>query len=219
MSAGGRIHRAVARRLLDRVLGVLGAQDVTVAGSIRRGRMVVGDADLLAPLPAPGREREDRLCQAILTWFTWRGKPGGLFSPRLPESGHGSMGWIERGCTPGFRFACLVVVDRAADGSVLEMPIQIQRYAPGPLGNFGYQLLLRTGPAEFGMMLLERYRRRRDGTAAGGPRAADGGYLLDARGSAVPTPTEECVFALAGMDYVPPERRDGSLSSSGAGAA
>lgn len=224
MSAGVRIHRKVALRILDRVLSVLSVlgvpgDQVAVAGSLRRGRMAVGDIDLLAPLPAPGRDREDRLCEAILVWFTWRGRPGELMQPRLPESGHGSLGWIERGCAPGFHFACLTVVDRAVDGSVLEVPLQVQRYVPGPKGNFGYQMMLRTGPAEFGMMVLERYRRRRDGRATGPRRAADHGYLLDGDGMAVPTPTEECVFALAGMGYIPPERREVSLSSSGVGAA
>jgi len=73
--------------------------------------------------------------------------------------------------------------------------------------NGGLTLLVRTGSAAFTTALLARWKWRQD-IGRDQPGSVDG-RLLTRDGRAVPTPEEETVFPLLGMQPVPPERRSG----------
>lgn len=77
------------------------------------------------------------------------------------------------------------------------MAVDIFMAAPD---NYGLILILRTGSADFNQQKLlvalknHRYTMR-------------DGQIWNHKGERIPTPTEEAVFALAGMDWVAPEKR------------
>jgi DNA polymerase/3'-5' exonuclease PolX len=71
----------------------------------------------------------------------------------------------------------------------------------------GLTLLVRTGSAAFSTALLARWKRRQ-GIGRDQPGSVDG-RLMTRNGRVVPTPEEETVFQLLGMQPVPPERRSG----------
>lgn len=235
MSTGVKISRTVALDLVRVLADELGlALDINsvetrwaVGGSLRRGCDLVGDIDLVCPLPAPGGGAgggssgvgggDDRLCGQILRRFVWAPRAGDLFAP--PLSG-GRLGWIVSGARSGFKCCSLVVVRMG-----VEVKVQINRFVPGPMGNRGWTMLRVTGPAEFGPEFLALWKMRRGVGVAGrggdavtrgrgdtGTRgcevpASDAGYLLDAGGAAVPTPTEERCFELCGIPFIEPARR------------
>lgn len=67
--------------------------------------------------------------------------------------------------------------------------------------NWGMALLVRTGPKEFNIRAMSRFRQLdMRGHAYGG--------VTDAEGLELVCPTEEEVFRLLGWGYVPPEGRD-----------
>lgn len=195
MSAGPRLPLAaadqVAAHLMERWQMPRG--ECVAVGSVRRRRPDVGDIDLLAPLPAQGArdwlyERLADCCPA----------EGLLMQPREP--------WCraELGLKPGFRHAKLVA-SLAVSGTPAEVPVGIYRYIPGAGGNMGWAMVQRTGPAEFGEWLLGAWKYRR-GIGKDAPGSRDGEFL-DEHGQVVATPTEESVFWLVGVPFVPPEER------------
>lgn len=217
MSTGPKIPLAQAKILAEKLCRELALPldppgDYLVAGSIRRGMPMVGDIDICCPLPAPasaGAGKGDRLQRSIEQLFT-RVQPGMLFTPPL------GMGRIEKGVKPGFKFCSLVIHAKLAGlaaGVETEVPVQIHRYVPGPLGNRGWVELERTGPAEFGKMFLWHWKRARGCPA----EASREGFLLDHCNGAVPTPTEEMCFEMAGLKYVAPQDRMGAESVRRAG--
>lgn len=67
--------------------------------------------------------------------------------------------------------------------------------------NWGNTFLIRTGPAEFSQRVVTRLKD-------GGMYRQVEGYLIHVHtADRVPVPDEETYFRLAGMQYVPPERR------------
>jgi DNA polymerase/3'-5' exonuclease PolX len=73
--------------------------------------------------------------------------------------------------------------------------------------NWGLTLLVRTGSAAFSTGMLARWKRRQ-GLGHEQPGSVDG-RLVTRDGRVVPTPEEETVFQLLGMQPVPPEQRSG----------
>ena len=73
--------------------------------------------------------------------------------------------------------------------------------------NWGLTLLVRTGSAAFSTALLARWKRRQ-GIGRDQPGSVDG-RLVTRDGRVGPTPEEETVLQLLGMQPVPPERRSG----------
>ena len=84
--------------------------------------------------------------------------------------------------------------------------MQLDRLLAQP-DNWGLTLLVRTGSAAFSTAMLARWKRRQ-GIGRGQPGGVDG-RLVTRDGRVVPTPEEETVFPLLGMQPVPPERRSG----------
>ena len=88
----------------------------------------------------------------------------------------------------------------------LHAGLQLDLFLAQP-DNWGLTLLVRTGSAAFSTAMLARWKRRQ-GLGRDQPGSVDG-RLVTGDGRAVPTPEEETVFPLLGMQPVPPERRSG----------
>ena len=170
----------------------------TVCGSIRRKKEVCNDIDLVVPLPDPrsvGDPHRDQVYMAIEDAFT-RADQGG----RLLWWQSDLLGRQVKGVRPGFKYCELV---GSFEG--VQVPIQIHRYVPGPLGNRGWIELMRTGPADFGPVFLGQWAKFNE--LPSGQQTSRDGYLLNREGDAVPTPTEDRCFAFAGLMSIPPEKR------------
>ena len=70
-----------------------------------------------------------------------------------------------------------------------------------PPAQWGSLMLIRTGPAKFSERVVSRIK------ATGHMRHKDGRVVDVATGITRPTPREEDLFRLAGMEYVPPKER------------
>jgi DNA polymerase/3'-5' exonuclease PolX len=82
--------------------------------------------------------------------------------------------------------------------------VQIDLFLTQP-DNWGLTPLVRTGSAAFSTAMLACWKRRQ-GLGRAQPGSVDG-RLVTRDGRVVPTPEEETVFQLLGMQPVPPERR------------
>lgn len=69
-----------------------------------------------------------------------------------------------------------------------------------PPAEWGTILAIRTGPADLGRWAVTRMRRL--------SRRCTQGHVETEAGERIPTPTEADFFAAAGLDCLPPERRD-----------
>lgn len=211
MSDGPRIPldraRAAAALLFER-WGLLGPASMVV-GSVRRQRPLVGDVEIVAPLPAS--PRNDPLFEAINETMgnPWRDEREALFAgnaaPNIPgviPRAARPIGSIVRGLKPEFA-ACSLLV-QLADGA--DLPVQVYRYTRE---NAGWMILYRTGPWDFGRWFLWQWKRR-FGIPVGDDHhsASMDGHLVDSSEQVVSVPTEEEAFQLAGVPFVPPERRD-----------
>ncbi len=67
---------------------------------------------------------------------------------------------------------------------------------------WGSIFTIRTGPAEFGQALVTYIKNRTP------YRQQDGGLVDTRTGALVPTPDERDYFAVVGLRYVPPEKRN-----------
>ena len=83
--------------------------------------------------------------------------------------------------------------------NVVDLKIPIDLFVVIPPAQWGTQLLIRTGCAEFSHWVVSRRIDR-------GMRFKDG--HLEKNGSVIDTPTEESVFEALNLMYVPPERRE-----------
>lgn len=183
-----------------------------VVGSVRRRLEEVGDLEIIAPLPAGWESRklaaaDDPLFRRINATMSnpWTDEANGLFvTERITTEpgGPDPIGQAVRGLKPGFLAASLIV--EPWDG--VSIPVQVYRYSPD---NRGWLLIERTGPRDFGMWFLGQWKRR-FGIPLGdaGRPASVKGHLIDVASKVVSVPTEEEAFRLAGIQPVPPERRD-----------
>ena len=155
---------------------------IEVAGSVRRGRLDVGDIELLA-VPSPGQRdlfgrpvaKESLLDQRCLELVQ-----GGHLDYRPNRLGHRTFGPLNK------------LMVHCATG----IPVDILSATPE---NWGMALLVRTGPAEFNKKVMARF------LSLGMEGHAYGGVTKD--GKAFACPTEEDVFDLLGWEYQWPESR------------
>ncbi|MCC6295423.1 MAG: hypothetical protein IT469_01810 [Pseudomonadales bacterium] len=216
MSAGPRIPlaRALAAAQMAMRLWGMAAPACAIVGSVRRRRTEVGDIEIIAPLPEvmsrpvdpfaepePVTEDNDHLFARIAA--TTRQEPD-LFNPSPPPP----LARVVRGLEPGF-LACSLEL-KLAHAPAVAIPVQIYRYTPA---NRGWCELMRTGPTDFGMDFLVRWKAR-FGIAGEGKGSIDG-HLVDSHQVRVPTPTEDDCFRLCGMAFIPPEERDEHAASAG----
>lgn len=194
MSTGLKVGLTFARDCALQVCERLAIDQAGVMGSIRRGCGSVGDIDLVAPMPVSCPS--DALYSKILRNFQEEDKPEMLPRPVVA----GALGKVVQGVKPGFK-ACALMA-RFGD---LDIKVEIHRYVDGPRGNRGWIEILRTGPAEYGQGFLSRWKSVQRIQMVN--RGSIDGFLVDCRGVAVPTPTEEVAFEMAGLKFVPPEKR------------
>jgi DNA polymerase/3'-5' exonuclease PolX len=160
----------------------LSCDRIQVAGSVRRRKEVVGDIEMVA-IP--------------------RYAPAGLFGDCTA-----SLLWERLHASDAYRFT---KGDRA-DGRYYQLTLpmyagmQLDLFLAQP-DNWGLTLLVRTGRAAFSTAMLARWKRLQ-GIGRDQPGSVDG-RLVTRDGRVVPTPEEETVFQLLGMQAVPPERRSG----------
>ena len=114
----------------------------------------------------------------------------GVFSKRPDESGQTACGQ---------RHQRLLYKDAAVDFFCVLPPAE-----------WGVVLLLRTGPAELNRYLVTRRMPRGVVMDAGAFWHGERNEKREVvnRGSKISTPTEESAFAVFGLDYIEPERRD-----------
>jgi DNA polymerase/3'-5' exonuclease PolX len=177
-----------------------------VVGSVRRGQSFVGDLELLAPLPEAWRDKriapvQDPLFQCIDATASnqWGRVRGGLFG----TGGHDGQEicLALRGLKPGF-LACSLEA-KLGNGRI---PVQIFRYTPE---NLGWMLIERTGPRDFGIWFLGKWKLAHGIPTGDDTRPASvENHLIDGSGRTVPVADEAAAFGLAGLQWVRPEIRD-----------
>lgn len=183
-----------------------------VVGSVRRRRDEVGDLEIVAPLPVGWQTRkltpaDDPLFRRINATMSNPYRDGSMASlfaePRSDLPGAECViGTAVRGLKPGF-LACSLLL-RPWKG--IEIPCQVYRYTPD---NRGWLLIERTGPRDFGVWFLWRWKVRFGIPVADETRRASiNNHLVDAGGKVVSVATEEEAFRLAGERFVPAEERD-----------
>lgn len=224
MSTGIRVPLDVAQRCAASLMARWGMSepDCLVAGSIRRGSPTVGDIDLIAPMPGAKGTAFDRdpLFEAIAADVgvdPAAGREVSLFaSASMPAARTKPIGEGVQGVNLGFR-SCKGIFKFSNDAlGRFVLPVQVERYWPGEMSNRGWKILMRTGPAEFSTLVLRRWKHA-CGTVGTADKGSDQGFLVDAAGNPVSTPTEERVFEMAGLMYVRPEDREAFVTEDAAG--
>jgi DNA polymerase/3'-5' exonuclease PolX len=155
---------------------------IAVAGSVRRMKAMVGDIELVA-VP--------------------RYESAGLFGDRttnlLWQHLHaGDTYRFTKGDNPAGRYYQLALP--AYPG------LQFDLFLAQP-DNWGLTLLVRTGSAEFSAAVLARWKRVQ-GIGREQPGSVDG-RLVTRDGQVVPTPEEETVFHVLGLEPIEPVLRSG----------
>jgi DNA polymerase/3'-5' exonuclease PolX len=155
---------------------------IQVAGSVRRRQERVGDIELVA-IP--------------------RYEPAGLFGDQRTNALwahlHASGAYhFTKGDHPDGRYYQLALTAHP--------DLQVDIFLAQP-ENWGLTLLVRTGSAAFSTAILARWKRMQ-GLGREQPGSVNG-RLVTRSGQVVPTPEEETIFHLLGMDPVEPERRTG----------
>jgi DNA polymerase/3'-5' exonuclease PolX len=181
--------KAIAEALLAEIQPF--CERVEVAGSIRRCKPEVKDVEIVAvPLWTEEPDPADLFGEQKV-------RVNRLFAEWSQSCG---IRWIKTG-TPD-----IVDWHVKPDGKywrgLLPSGLKLDLFLTEP-GNFGLQYVIRTGSADFSRELVTWARDR-----AGTP--AREGWLRDAAGEPIPTPTELSVFHALGLAWVwPSERVDG----------
>jgi DNA polymerase (family 10) len=185
MSAGTKLHAAAARPVAERLLAAIApaCERCDIAGSLRRGRETVGDIEIVA--------------QPIVTLDMFGDTTG-----QYPQLDAVIAGLIRTGAIAfdivikrdGPRLKRFVVHELG--GFVFEIFI-------AQAGNYGNQLVIRTGPAEYStwIMTTEPY-----GAMPRGLRQADG-FLWRGTERLVCN-SEADYYAALGLPVLPPSERD-----------
>ncbi len=208
MSGKTKHPLAVMEEVAAELVGILGPHcaRLEVGGSIRRRKAECSDIELVAIPLVIEHERpsglfeleivkEDQLalvCESLFDRLDERGRS--LWEKRLDTNGRPAWGALHKRA-------------RWRDFAV-------DLFCATP-ANFGWIMVLRTGPAEFSHRLVTE---RRKGGCMPEWMQGRGGALMSG-GVAVPTPTEDAVFLALGIDYVPPELRTDSWRPARVGAA
>ena len=183
----------IAMRSAERVISYiqLACQDYGIAGSLRRGIEQVHDLDLVV--------------WPIVEWMpAVDGKPTGLFEAgdtvQWPES---LLKTLSRHGLCSYQKPTNKGYPRILKLTGENLPIEI--YLTDPDGsNFGALYQMRTGSAEFNIELAIRAQKR-------GLRYRAGYGIFDPSGKRVdnPGPSENSIFEVLGLPFIPPEKREG----------
>ena len=178
-------HAEVVARELQQLLESA-CERIEVAGSIRRRKPDVGDIELLC---IPKIESDRDLLGDVATNYS-------LLDQRVLD----------------LLYQCVLDYRVSARGTRTFGPLNkllVHRPSGIPVDifstsseNWGMALVVRTGPKEFNIAMMARFQRLGlRGHAYGGVSTADG--------TEIPCPTEETVFNLLRLAYLPPEEREG----------
>lgn len=205
MSEGPRMPLAAARSIAEGLIArwKLDPSTTYVVGSIRRGVDLVGDVELLAPLPRQGQA--DTLFDAICASVDNPPPATTMFQPMLTPA-RDAIGTAVRGLKPGF-LACDIVV-RAWQGKphAREVKVQVFRYTRE---NLGWMLIEKTGPMEFGRHFLLKWKQRHGiAVGEGGGKASIENHLVDADRKVISVPSEVEAFERCQMKWIDPRDRE-----------
>lgn len=152
---------------------------IEIAGSIRRRRPTVKDVEILAIPKVAQRNLFGEATSDQLHEYLKDRLQGDLWALRYSKAGYPAFGLQNKLLTyEGF-------------------PVDVFTAAPE---NWGMALFVRTGPKEWNVRAMRRFRDLdMRGHAYGG--------VDDAQGNPIPCPTEERVFELLGWRWTPPEER------------
>ncbi len=188
------LAEAIASRLVER-----GAVErVAVAGSIRRGKPEVKDIELVV-VPTIVPTQRDLFGQPV----GWQNLLDVLVGELLADGIVGHRLDVLGRQAAGERYKRLVWQHGPLAGIGLDL------FSVLPPSEYGLQLVIRTGPADFSQRLVTP--RDRGGLLPAGHRVLDGAIWqtndLGAPTRAVPTPDEADLFAFLGLDVIRPEDR------------
>lgn len=151
---------------------------IEIAGSVRRGKDVVGDLELLAiPKLVTTRSGEVNLLDLKLEELLDQG----VLDYRLDKNGRRSFGKLNK-----------FMVHRNSG-----MPVDL--FIAGA-ENWGMALLVRTGPKAFNIKVMAHFRKQ-------GMRGHAYGGVSDRNGEEIICPDEEAVFNLLAIGFIPPQYR------------
>lgn len=216
MSTGPRIPYTRAKAAAELLLALwrMPPAACQIVGSIRRRRAEVGDIEILVPqYPKKGDSVYDRILPTI------DGAERPLFTDGVGQQTP-TFARAIKGFKPGFLQASLEVQMRIApaatdgDSGRCIIPVQVFRYTPE---NAGWQLIMRTGPTDFGKWFLWKWKIAWR-TGPEGKGSIDG-HLVDNFGKVVPVETEAKAFSLARVPITAPEHRDEFMQRIGADEA
>lgn len=207
--------KAAADWLVQRLGVELVAGGPCVVGAIRREAQAVNSIELLLPMPAgheqsPRRHVADELHDRIARLFALPVEslhPRGLFEPfEYHEDPPRAIGWHVEGLRPGFRRCELRLYsrDRTPETAV---QVVLHRYVPGGDGNYGWQLMLTTGPATFIERMQLRWERTRGRVPGKSHPATLDGFPVDHKGEPVRCPDEEAAFGKCRCPLIKPKDR------------
>lgn len=171
---------------------------IAVAGSIRRGKAMVGDIEIVCapaelPLPTGGRRGFLQVKQNGVNWICDRLRAEQVFEPRLNPQGNPES-WADRHKRAWYK------------GAKLDLFIVL------PDRSWGYTMLLRTGPSDAnGVMVTKEGVRNRDGHLGILPKGYQFNNGLWLGDIAIHTPEEKDVFAALDLPYIPPPLRSVEL--------
>ena len=182
-----RYGLASAKEVADQLVRLLAphCERIAVAGSIRRKWPQVKDIELLCASMVTSTA--DLFGGAVTNWYFLNKKLDGLvadgsvLNKRADKSGRYSYGEHNK---------LLVHVPSGIPVDVFSSSTK----------NWGMSLVVRTGPKEFNVRMMSRFRDL-------GMRGHAYGGVTDQEGNEVGCPDEETVFQLLGWPWIPPEKR------------
>ena len=195
MSTGEKIPLKKADQVADQVLAMLQGHGLSVVGSVRRRRPLVGDIEFIAPFGFCGDELHDAIMLQLDT-----SEPS-IFNTSEFRAFRLIKGMAKR---KEWRMAVL-----AANPEVFGVAttVTIYRYDRGSRGLIE---ILRTGPERFCDQVFDEWRKIRDEMRrfeSTFPIMRDD-CLVDMYGKPMNIATERGVFELIRCSYIPPENRD-----------
>lgn len=197
MSGGEKVPWTRGMAVAQALLAALGPvyREARVAGSLRRGKVEVGDVELVLA-PAFGGALDQR-CDELLHQ--------GVVTKRLNRLGR-AIAWGD-GKTPS-RYKALTFDGLAVDLFIVQ-----------PDRPWGPTFLIRSGPGDAnGVLVTPSGVRNRDGQPGvlpAGRKFEDGRVWLD--GAPLDTPTELATFAACGLPWIAPPMRSTACYQAQAG--
>lgn len=232
MSQGLRVSRAIAtevgKEVMCRLLAAASqsgrpeelqaVHDLVEVGSMRRRCVDVGDLEAMAPVPLVADDGSDLAWESdplfrVLTRVV-SNPPQPAVSPSLfaakPEpivpDPKLVIGTAAKGLKPGFlicQIALSVPVQAMGITEPVCMGLDLFR---AHKANWGWKMLMYTGPSDFGKWFLWQWKKRH-GIPEDKPASVEG-FLVDGDGRVVEVRDEHQAFAACGVDFVAPWERD-----------